>query len=86
MESYQEIRKRHQEEFDLLPIFFAYGNKQFKEGMQSFNLTMADVGLISTIGSGGYIRKTDSGLINDLMTAHDKEFDAAIDADKTGVC
>ena len=84
MESYRELKKRQQDEFDLLPIFFAFSNKQLEEGMQSFSLTMADVDKISSIGSGGYIRKTDSKLINDLMATHDKEFAAAIDADQTG--
>jgi len=84
MEKYQQIKRRQQDEFDLLPIFWAYSNKQLEEGMQSFNLTMDDVGLINSIGSGGYCLKTDIHLFHELMARHDKEFKACIDADKTG--
>ena len=30
-ETYQQITKRHQKEFNNLPIFFAFNTQQFKE-------------------------------------------------------
>ena len=35
---YDEMRQRQQEEFNKLPIKFAYGNDQFKKMMQEFGL------------------------------------------------
>ena len=52
MEKYQELSKRHMDEFETLPIFWAYSNKQLEEGMSSFNLSMSDVKQIRCICQG----------------------------------
>ena len=84
MESYRELSKRHMDEFETLPIFWAYSNKQLEEGMQSFNLSMSDVKQIRCIGQGGYMRATETHLLNNMTDRHRKEFMAAVEADENG--
>ena len=84
MESYRELKKRQQDEFDLLPIFFAFSNKQLEEGMSSFNLSMSDIKQIRSIGQGGYMRATETHLLHDMTERHRKEFMAAVEADENG--
>ena len=52
--------------------------------MQSFGLTLDDVGLITGIGAGGYMRKTDVKQFKATMARFNKELADAIDADTTG--
>ena len=60
----QEIKAKEKEEVKTNPLdnfeglFFAFGNEQFKEGMESVGLTIDDIDKILSIGAGGYILKT----------------------------
>lgn len=59
IETYQEQKKRHSDEVgNFEGLFFAFSNSQLAEGMAKVGLTMADTGLIGSIGAGGYIIKT----------------------------
>jgi len=49
MERYLEIKERHQKEFETLPIFWAFNNKQFEEGMKNFGLTIENTDKICKI-------------------------------------
>jgi len=84
METYKELSKRHETEFGNLPIFYAFSNKQFLEGLESFGLKDTDQALVVKIGSGGYARITDSKMILSVAQRQVEEFQNAIDADTTG--
>jgi hypothetical protein len=84
LESYQELSERHRTEFEALPIIFAFNNKQMKEGLESIGLTLDDISQIYSVGSGGYMKKTDSHLLDEFMKRTRQEFDAAVDLDVTG--
>jgi len=38
MNSYLELKEKHQKEVNEFPMFFAFNDKQFKEGMKKFGL------------------------------------------------
>lgn len=71
--TYKEYIKKEQEEFNKLPIFFAFGKKQFKEEMEKRGLTENDTDKIYSIkGTGGYYLKSDAQQIRDFMNRPNK--------------
>ena len=85
MNKYQELKKKHQEDIDNFPMFFAFNKEQFEEGMRKLGLEPDNTGAIYKLGStGGYFRKTDDPAFCDMLERHDAEMKAAIDADTTG--
>lgn len=85
MNEYAALKQRQQEEINAFPMMFAFSNKQFSEGMAKLGLNVDDTDKIYRLGNtGGYIRKTDSEALHQLMAKHDKELNDAIAADKTG--
>lgn len=85
MSQYLELKERHQAELNAFPMFFAFSEKQFAEGMAKLGLSENDTGKIYRLGTtGGFIRKSDSKDLSSLMKRHNKEMQDAIDADTTG--
>jgi len=85
MNKYAELRQRQQEEFNALPLGFAFSQKQFDEMMRGWGLDPEkDTGKIYSIGAGGYVQKKDADLLHQTRERHDAELAAAIEADKTG--
>lgn len=83
--TYEEYRDARQQEFNALPIFFAFSNDQFREGMEKLGLTENDTDKIYKLGYGGFYRKSDAPLIrayadgdrlDDLMQNYDFAKDA----------
>ena len=83
--TYQEYKKMAQKEFDDLPIFFAFSNKQLFEALEARGLTKDDTDKIYRLGdTGGFYLKSDAEIIRayfnkdkndqtlrDLMRDHD---------------
>jgi len=85
MNKYAELRQRQQEEFNALPLGFAFSQKQFDEMMRGWGLDPEkDTGKIYSIGAGGYVQKKDADLLHQTRERHDAELAAAIEADNTG--
>lgn len=85
MNKYAELKQRQQEEFNALPLGFAFSNKQFAEMMTGWGLDPEkDTGKIYSVGAGGYIQKKDSELLHQTIDRLDAELKAAIAEDKTG--
>lgn len=84
MNTYSELKTRHQKEFNSLPIFFAFSDKQFKEGMEKFGLPETETDKICSIPGGGYMKKTDLGQLEEVLARHEKEMSDAIKNDKQG--
>ena len=78
-ETYKEMRKRHQQEFNEFPIHFAFGNEQFAEAMADWGFTPEDTDKIVSIGAGGFIRKTDVQAFLDLNRRHNDERTALLE-------
>ena len=85
MNEYQKLRERQQQEFNALPLGFAFSDKQFREAMQSWGLDPEkDLDKICSIGYGGFIQKKDAGLLHTTTARHEAELSAAIAEDRTG--
>lgn len=86
MNKYTEMKNRHQQEVNALPIKFAFSNKQFEEAMAGWGLTINDTDKIYKLGrTGGFYRREDSELIFDTFARHEQEMAEAIAADKDGM-
>lgn len=85
MNKYQDMRSRQQQEFNALPLGFAFSQKQFEEMMRGWGLDPErDLKKIWSIGAGGYIQKKDEKLLHQTNSRHEQEIAAAIEADTTG--
>ena len=82
MTDYMELKKRQQEEINRFPMFFAFNNKQFKEGMEKLGLEPGDTNLIYKLGNtGGYYRRSDAEELYNMFERHERERQEAIKAD-----
>lgn len=85
MNKYEKMRKRQQEEFNALPLGFAFSNEQFEKMMIGWGLDPEkDIDKILRIPGGGFVQKKDRALLHDTLNRHDAEMQAAIKEDKTG--
>ena len=72
--TYQEYKKKGQEEFNALPIFFAFSDKQFKEAMESRGLTENDTDKIYRFGcTGGFYLKSDADIIRNYFKKQEND-------------
>lgn len=84
MNKYSELKNKHQKEFDTLPIFFAFNNKQFAEGMEKFGLLKTEMDKIFKIPGGGFMKKTDINQLKEFFNRSEKEMSDAVKNDTTG--
>lgn len=84
MNKYEEMKEKHQKEFDQFPMKFAFTDKQFKESMEALGLTENDTDKIIGIGAGGFIKKSDLKSYTEMCQKAEKEMQEAIENDKTG--
>lgn len=85
MNKYSEMKKRHQERINALPLMFAFSDKQFKEGMERWGLTENDTDKIYKLGStGGFYQRKDSTLIFSTFEENENEMNEAIKSDPDG--
>lgn len=84
-ETYTEMRDRHQKEWNDFPMFFAFSDSQFAEGMKKLGLKPSDTKKIYKLGSsGGFYRKSDADTLREMIDRQDAEEKAAIAADTNG--
>lgn len=85
MNAYAEMKARHQERVNALPLKFAFSMQQFREMMESWGLTENDTDKIYKMGnSGGFYRREDSQLIFTTFEENQIEMNAAISNDLDG--
>lgn len=83
-ETYQEMKKRQQEELKKIPRKYAFSDEQFKQGMKDLGLNENDTDKIVGIGAGGFMKKTDVEAYKELQKKHFKEFWTEIAKDTVG--
>lgn len=72
METYQQQKKRHHDEFNEFEgIFFAFSNKQMKEGCEK--LGVSETNKIVRIGAGGFVLASRLQEFKNLLKRHDTE-------------
>lgn len=85
MNRYAELREKQQEEFNALPLGFAFSNEQFSEMMKKWGLNPEkDLDKIYRIPGGGFVQKKDHAHFHEILDRHYSELQAAIKEDKTG--
>ncbi len=85
MEDYMDLKKRQHDEIAAFPMFFAFNNKQFQEGMTRLGLSPTDTTKIYKFGdTGGFYRREDSAQLREMMDRHERELHEAIEGDTTG--
>ena len=65
-----EMKERHREEINNLPMAFAFNNKQLQKGLEKLSASKDEV---VGIGAGGVMKKEDVHLLNDTLLRHEKE-------------
>lgn len=84
-ETYTEMRDRHQKEWNDFPMFFAFNDSQFTEGMKKLGLKPSETKKIYKLGStGGFYRKSDATALREMIDRHHAEEETAIAADIDG--
>lgn len=82
---YKALKEKHQQEINDFPMFFAFNQQQFVEGMAKLGLKPEDTDKIYKLGhTGGFYRKTDAMDLIELFNRHAQEEKDAIAADTTG--
>lgn len=85
MNAYAEMKARHQERVNALPLKFAFSMEQFRAAMESWGLTENDTDKIYKMsGTGGFYRREDSQLIFSTFEENEIEMKAAIGNDLDG--
>lgn len=85
MNAYAEMKARHQERVNALPIKFAFSMEQFRAAMESWGFTENDTDKIYKMsGTGGFYRREDSQLIFTTFEENQIEMQAAISNDLDG--
>ncbi|MGE4354221.1 MAG: hypothetical protein AB7D36_09075 [Oscillospiraceae bacterium] len=85
MNAYTKLKKRHQDEFNAFPMFFAFTNESFERGMAELGLSPVDTDKILKLGGmGGFMRKSDETAFDEMTIRHECERAEAIQNDKTG--
>jgi len=81
---YKELINKQSKEVNNFPMMFAFSDLQFNEGMIKLGLDPKDINKIISIGSGGFVKKTDLIAVNKMGERHAKELKENIENDKNG--
>lgn len=81
---YAEMQEHHQMEINAFPMFFAFSQKQFEEGMKSLGLEPSATDQIYSLGNGGYYKKSDATKLHEMFRRFKQDQEDAISADTTG--
>ena len=85
MNKYLALKRKHQQDVNVFPVFFAFCIEQFEMGMASFGLTPNDTDKICRLGdTGGFYLRTDADRLIEMLKRHEKEEQEAILADTDG--
>lgn len=74
MESYIELKQRHDKEFsEFKHIFFAFNKEQFQEGLIKIGLKENELNKLVSIGLGGYVLKSEIKTFENMLYRQNKE-------------
>lgn len=77
-ETYEQIKKRQQKEFDSFPMGAAFSNEQFDTMMTKCGLNPDDTDKILSIGYGCFIRKSDRNSFHEMVSRQSEEMEIAM--------
>lgn len=76
--TYQELKKKQEAELNDFPIIFAFSDDQLYRGMEKLGIDMDDTHLLTSVGGGGYIRKSDVEKFKEMYNRHERELAEAM--------
>lgn len=84
MNKYAELKKKHSEENNTLPLKAAFGDEQFEKMMKEWGLTTSkeDLMKIRSLGCGAFCLASDVYLFEEMRKRHDKEILELIKTDE----
>jgi len=82
--TYLQQEEKHEQEINNFSMFFAFSKERLGEGLEKLGLKKEDVNHITSIGSGGFIRKTDVDKYIAMMQGFEDEKKKRIDEDIDG--
>lgn len=84
MNKYAELKKKHSEENNTLPLKAAFGDEQFEKMMKEWGLTTSKENLmkIRSLGCGAFCLASDVYLFEEMRKRHDKEILELIKTDE----
>jgi len=72
--NYSAIKRRHQQSIENFEgIFYAFSDKQFKEGLKKLNLSEGEENKLFELGAGSFILKDRKKDLDDLLLSNRKE-------------
>lgn len=82
---YDILKARHREEFDTLPLHFAFGDEQIKKKLEELNVKEEEIDKkLVGIVAGGFMLKEDYPKYIEMSERHYKEIQNEINNDKEG--
>lgn len=75
---YLEMKNKHQDRINALPLQFAFNKQQFEEGMRNLGLSPDETDKVCSIPAGGFIRKTDVKMVMDTFMETSTEMSSAL--------
>lgn len=80
MNRYTELKSKHEKMVNDFPMGFAFSDKQFEEAKEK--LGVKNNKELLSLGSGGFIRKTDNEAYGKLLVSMTKDTDEAVKDDE----
>lgn len=71
--TYLELKKTHSKEISDFPMFFAFNQQQFEQGLEKIGATKEE---IVHIGAGGYMKQEHFSSFQDMLERHEQEHQA----------
>ena len=79
--TYEELKQKHQTEFETFPMLFAYGDEQFKQVMEKLGLRPDELDKIYLFGeSGGIYLRTDAPALHEMLARQKNEIREAMNS------
>ena len=85
-ETYREMKQRHQQEVNALPLAFAFSREQFETMLSKWGIAQDDAkdGAVVGMGNGCFIRATDRDTVVTAFKRIAKEEADAVASDRDG--
>jgi len=84
MNKYKELKNRHQEELNEIPLIVAFDAQDLEQEMKSLGLQPNETDAVYKLHNCAYILKSDRDRYNGMLQRFKDEEKQAINADKTG--
>lgn len=75
---YLEMKNKHQDRINALPLQFAFNKQQFEEGMRNLGLSPDETDKVCSIPAGGFILKKDRELVLTAFKETNEEMSDAL--------